>query len=433
MKNILIKNASLLTQNDSNVVTQGCIAIAGDKIKFVGEESDLPQRFFLDKIIDAKSKLALPGFINTHTHTAMTAFRGYANDTRLKDWLAAIWPLEDLLTEDDVYWLSSVAIAEMISEGITTFVDMYMFMDKTAEAVETSGMRAVLGRGLQGNDARADVRLQQAKALYRQWHNKANGRVRTVVAPHALYTCDSEYLKRCVDLSHELDTFMHIHVAETGWEFDLCMNEHDLTPVQHLNEVGVFDVPTLAAHCVHVSDEDIDILLDKNVAVSYCPSSNLKLASGFAPVVDMLKAGVIVSLGTDSAASNNHLSLIKEMNLASLINKSISQDATALTPKQALTMATSNAAQAICWEDEIGSLEENMKADIILVNMSSTRYFPRLDPINSLVYSGSGADIETVLINGEIVMENKELKTLDVDRVLFETEKIKNRLYKKGR
>jgi len=422
---ILIKNVHIVTmdENDSQLVS-GCIAIENGRIMYLGEQRNLPDLITPHKIIDGKGKLALPGFINTHTHSAMTLFRGYSNDARLSDWLSAIWPLEDMLTPDDAYWLSSLAIAEMIGEGITAFADMYMFMDKTAEAVERSGIRAALGRGLQGPDERSDMRLAQAKELWRQWNGQADGRIKVMVAPHALYTCKPQYLERCVDLAHELNAMLHIHVAETSWEFDSCMEEYDQTPVQYLLEAGAFDLDTLAAHCVHITDEDMDIMLDRNVSVSYCPSSNMKLASGFAPVADMLKLGITVALGTDSAASNNRLSMIKEMHLAALVNKAITQDATAISAKQALKMATRNAAKALLWDDEIGMLSEGMKADLILINMDSSRYFPKGDPATALVYAGSGCDVDTVLVNGKMIMENREIKTLDIERIRHETDKI---------
>jgi len=429
---ILIKNVHIITMDENEQeVSCGCIAIEGERIVYLGEQSGLSNAFNPRRIIDGKGKLALPGFINTHTHSAMTLFRGYSNDTRLSDWLSSIWPLEDMLTSDDAYWLSSLAIAEMISEGITTFSDMYMFMDKTAEAVELSGIRAALGRGLQGPDERSEMRHMQAKELWRQWNGQADGRIKVVVAPHALYTCKPQYLQKCVDLAHELNAMMHIHVAETSWEFDMCMNEYDQTPVQHLLEAGVFDINTLAAHCVHITDEDMDIMLDRNVCVAYCPSSNMKLASGFAPVVDMLKSGISVALGTDSAASNNSLSMIKEMHLAALVNKAITQDATAVSAKQALKMATRNAAKALLWDDEIGMLSEGMKADLILVNMDSMHYFPNGDRTTALVYAGSGRDVDTVLVDGKIIMEDRELKTLDIDRIRFEADKIWFRIMKR--
>ena len=429
---MLIKNVHIVTMDENeNEFRNGCIAIEADRIVYIGELIGLPTSYNHGQIIDGKGKLALPGLINTHTHSAMTVFRGYSNDVRLNDWLSSIWPLEDMLTSEDVYWLSSLAIAEMIGEGITTFADMYMFMDKTAEAVELSGIRAALARGLQGPDERSDMRLVQARELWRQWNGQADGKIKVIVAPHAIYTCKPHYLEKCVDLANELDTMMHIHVAETSWEFDFCMQEYDQTPVQCLLEAGVFDVATLAAHCVHITDDDMDILLDKNVSVAYCPSSNMKLASGFAPVTDMMKMDIVVALGTDSAASNNNLSIIKEMNLAALVNKAITHDARELTAKQALKMATRDAATALSWDDDIGVLSEGMKADLILVNMNSLHYFPKSDPITGLVYAGSGCDVETVIVDGKVIMENREIKTLDIERIRHEADKIWHKIMKK--
>lgn len=424
---ILIRNVRICEFDTLTKLKTATIAVEGDKIVFAGDESHLPPQFKQSQTIDGKGKIAIPGLINTHTHSAMMLFRGLHNDLPLNDWLASIWPLEDLLTEDDAYWLSSMAIAEMISEGITTFADMYMFMDKTALAVKESGVRAVLARGLQGADYKSEFRLKDARKLHSDWHDQAEGRIKVAIGPHAIYTCERDYLIRCIELAHELDAMINIHLAETEWEFDNCSDNFDKTPVAYLDDLGMFEIPTLAAHCVHVSDEDIDILSDKNVSVAHCPSSNLKLASGIAPLDAMLKMGVNVSLGTDSAASNNSLSIIKEMNIASLIHKGNQMDATAVTAKQCLLMATKNGAAALGLND-IGSISEGMKADIALIDAQNSRYFPQNDPNVSLVYAGMGSDVETVIVNGKMIMEKREIKTLDVERIKYEANKISKRI-----
>lgn len=428
--NILIRKSYVITMDDDdNLYPQGCIAIKGDTIAYVGDEESLPVGFAPDEVLDGSGMLALPGFVNAHTHSAMSLFRGYANDMPLMDWLAQkIWPLEDRLQPEDAYWLSMLSIAEMLMSGVTVFADMYMFMDQTAKAVEHSGIRAVLSRGLQGPDSRSEQRLMENRKLWEEWHGGAQGRIRVMVGPHAIYTCDAHYLRRCMELAQQLGVGLHIHLAETRTEVEEALKRHGKTPVEYLESIGFFNLPVLAAHCVHLTNHDMDILAKYDVQVAHCPVSNLKLGSGIARVSMLLERGINVGLGTDSAASNNSLSIMREMTFAALLGKGIDEDPTVIPAKQALKMATLGGAKAIGWSQEIGSLEPGKKADIVLVKYDAPHYHPAADPVTHLVYSGRDADVDTVIVNGKVVMRKGQLTTIDLERVYYEVEKIKRRV-----
>ncbi|NLI61407.1 MAG: amidohydrolase [Clostridiales bacterium] len=426
----LIKNIDILTMDDNQTrYENACILIEDDEIRFVGNLSDLQADIQYDKIEDGEGKLALPGLINTHTHVAMTLFRGYANDLPLMEWLSQkIWPVEDRLSEGDAYWLSLLAMAEMIRGGVTTFADMYMFMEETALAVEQSGMRGVLARGLQGPDEKSGLRLEENRRLWQNWQGRGNGRIRVMVGPHAIYTCQPSFLLESKELAQELEVGIHIHLSETGKEVEDSKKKYGKSPVRHLYDLGLLDGHVLAAHCVHLSEEDMDILEEKDVKVAHCPASNLKLGSGIAPIADMIKRGITVSLGTDGAASNNNLSIMKEMSLAGLISKGIKEEPTLIPAITSLQMATYNGAKALALEDSVGSLAPGKKADIILINTQQPHYYPHTDWANHLVYSGYSSDIDSVWVNGKKLMDNRELLTIDLDKVYFEVNKIYKRI-----
>jgi len=426
----LIRNVYIITMDDQdNQYPDGCIAVEGDTIAYVGDEERLPAGFVPDEILDGCGMLALPGFVNAHTHSAMSLFRGYANDIPLMDWLAQkIWPLEDRLQPQDAYWLSILSIAEMAMSGVTAFADMYMFMDQTAKAVEHSGIRAVLARGLQGPDARSEQRLAENRRLWEEWHGGAEGRIRVMVGPHAIYTCDGDYLKCCMDLAEQLGVGLHIHLAETRTEVEEALKKYGKTPVEYLESIGFFNLPVLAAHCVHLTQRDMDILKEHDVQVAHCPVSNLKLGSGIAQVSLLLEEGINVGLGTDSAASNNSLSVMREMTFAALLGKGINEDPTVIPAKQVLKMATVCGAKAIGWSHEIGSLEPGKKADIILIKCDAPHYYPAADPVTHLVYSGRDSDVDTVIVNGKVLMRKRQLTTIDLERVYYEVGQIRNRV-----
>jgi 5-methylthioadenosine/S-adenosylhomocysteine deaminase len=413
---ILLKDGYLLSMDQGPEVIEHCdVAIRENRIAMVG----LTGQRTVDarRVIDARGKVIMPGLINCHTHCGMTIFRGIANDLPLMDWLHTLWPLEDKLTGEMVYWISLLSIAEMIKSGTTTFADMYFHMDATARAVEDSGIRAVLARGLQGiKYDTEDIRIRENQELYDKWHGRAGGRIRVMAGPHAVYTCSEEYLKGVLDFANKTGMGVHIHVSETVDEVRQCKNTTGMTPVAYLNKLGLFDCQTVAAHCVHVTREDMEILKEKQVGVVYNPSSNCKLASGFAPVVDMERLGISIGLGTDGASSNNNLDMFREIRIASLINKVVSKDATALPAGTVLTMATLGGSRVLDWPD-IGTIKEGKLADIILVDIDKIHFYPVSDIKAHLVYSGAGSDVSIVIIDGRVVLDNGILVNIDEARV----------------
>ncbi|MBO2518593.1 MULTISPECIES: amidohydrolase [Limnochorda] len=369
------------------------------------------------EVIDATGHLVLPGFVNAHTHAAMTLLRSYADDMALHPWLTeAIWPAEARMTPEDIYWGSLLAIIEMIRGGTTAFADMYFFEDQTARAVAESGIRAALAPGLVDGEA-FEARLQTVRELAATWHGEAGGRIRIMVGPHAPYTA-SQGLSRAAELAGELGLAIHIHLSETRKEVEESLAQHGLTPIQVAERAGVFQVPTLAAHCVHVTDGDVELLREHRVKVAHNPTSNMKLGSGRAPVQKMLQAGVLVAIGTDGTASNNDLDMLEETRLAAFLAK-MEEAPQALPAATCLEMMTVYGAEALGFAD-VGRIAPGYQADLILVDTSGPHWTPLFDPAANLIYSGKGADVKTVVVAGELLMERGELKTVDEERVLHE-------------
>lgn len=382
-----------------------------------------------DEVIDGKGMLALPGLINTHTHVAMTLFRSYADDLALMDWLQnMIWPAEAHLDDDIVYWGSMLAFAEMIRGGTTAFCDMYMFMESCAKAAEKAGIRGNIARGLAGVTPNGEKALEENIRLYQDWNNACDGRIRVMLGPHAPYTCPPEYLKKVRDASEKYGIPIHIHLAETKGEVETCIEKFGITPIALMNQIGLFDRPTLAAHCVHVNEEDIQIMAEKHVCVAHNPGSNLKLASGIAPVPKMRSAGITVGLGTDGASSNNKLDMFAEMRLAALIHKAAALDPFAVKADEAMQMGTAEGAKCLGYDD-LGALDEGKLADIILIDRSGYHWKPRFNSISLAVYAGNSMDVDTVIVNGQLLMHGKELLTIDKEQLDFETERVTKKLY----
>ncbi|HAE92831.1 MAG TPA: N-ethylammeline chlorohydrolase, partial [Tissierella sp.] len=377
----------------------------------------------VERVIDGKNKIAMPGLINAHTHIGMSLLRNFADDLPLHDWLTKkIWPTEANLRGEDVYWGSLLSMVEMIQGGTTAFCDMYFFMDEVGKGLEESGMRGVLTRGLiEDNDAKA--KLKETKELFNNWNSKANGRIKVMVAPHAPYTCSPDFLIESFNLAKELNTGIHIHLSETKKEIEDSFKLYGKSPIKHVYDLGILDLHTIAAHCVHVDDEDIEIIKEKNVFPVNNPGSNFKLASGFAPVAQMLNKGVSVALGTDGSSSNNNLNMFEEINLAAIINKAVNLNAISVPAISALEMATVNGAKALGWNEEIGSIEVGKKADIVLIDIDKPHLYPHHNIISSLAYSVQASDVDTVLVDGKIIMEKREVKTLDVEKIKFMAEK----------
>jgi len=409
---LLIKNATILTMDSRNPeFIQGNLGIKGDKIVFIG---DIPPEFKAATEIDANGKVVLPGLINSHSHIAMSLMRHYADDLPFWEWLNdKIMPLEDKLTGEDVYAGSMLSIAEMIRSGITSFADMYFFMDEVARAVSDTGIRANLSRGLVFNGQEDLYKMDEALDLFHKWNNSEGGRIRIDMSPHAPYTCAPEYMKKIALIAGELKTGVHIHLSESRREVEEIYSIYKKSPVEYVRDCGIFENRTYAAHCVKVTDDDIKILAENNVSVINNPGSNLKFGNGFAPVSKMLDAGINVSLGTDGPASNNNLNMFEEINLTALINKAADHSPTSVPAYTALQMATINGAKALGIDKITGSISVGKKADIIIIDTDKPHFYPKLNIVSSLVYSAQASDVCTVICNGRLLMRDRELLTLD--------------------
>jgi 5-methylthioadenosine/S-adenosylhomocysteine deaminase len=423
---ILIKNAKVLSFEDGKaVVKKADITVEDGNISQIGK---IRTDFEAQKVIDAEDMLAMPGLINAHTHLSMNLFRNYADDMPLWDWLTKkIWPLEERLTAEAVYRGSILGIAELIKCGVTGLLDMYFFAEETIKAALETGVRVYIARGLTDEEEGKEIRLQETRELYKKYHQQAS-RVKIFAGPHAPYTCSPQYLEKVIALSKELDIGIHIHLSETRKEVDESIQKWGKTPIKHVYDLGLFERPTIAAHCVHVGDEDIEILAKCGVNVVYNPTSNLKLASGFAPIEKMLKAGVNVALGTDGASSNNNLNMFEEMHLASIVNKCVNKDAVSVPAETAIKMATINGAKALGIEKDLGSLEVGKKADIILIDLKKPHLCPLNNPLSAICYSAQSSDVHTVMVDGKILMENYELTTIDLEKAMYGAEEAARKL-----
>ncbi|MEF3301754.1 amidohydrolase [Paenibacillus sp. GYB003] len=424
MAKLLIRNGTFVTVTEEAPIVRGYMAIENDTIAYIGTEQPEPSESY-DTIMDGTNKLYMPGLVNTHCHAAMSLLRGYGDDLALQVWLQEkMWPNEAKFTGEDVQWGTLLSILEMIKGGTTSFVDMYDHMDEVAQAVEQSGMRGCLTRGAIGL-CPPDVqrqKLQEAIQFAKDWHGKADGRITTMMSPHAPYTCPPDFIEKFVQAAHDLDLPMHTHMSETLHEVLENEKQYGLRPVDHLAKLGLFSRPSLVAHAVHLTDAEIETLRAHNVHVSHNPGSNLKLASGVARVPDLLKAGVLVSLGTDSSASNNNLDMFEEMRLAALIHKGVSGDPLAVPAKEALKLGTVNGAKSI-WLDRVGTLAPGMKADFIALNVDQAHFLPKSDYVSHIVYSASAADVSDVFVDGKQLVRDKQCLTLDEERIKFEAQR----------
>jgi 5-methylthioadenosine/S-adenosylhomocysteine deaminase len=420
MSRIIIENALILTMEEGKPPFKGSLVIEEDRLSYVGTEA--VQALADDVRVDGNHKLYMPGLVNTHGHAAMSLLRGAGDDQALQVWLEqTMWPVEAKFTAADVRIGTELSILEMLKGGTTTFVDMYSFMDEVATAVEQSGIRACLTRGVIGYcpPDEAAAKLVEASEFVKQWHGKADGRITTMMAPHAPYTCPPQYIEQIVALAKQLQVPIHTHLSETKAEVERHVEQYGIRPVAHLQQLGVFDQPCLIAHGVHLNDEEIAILRTHDVRISHNPGSNLKLASGVARVPDYLRAGLKVSLGTDSAASNNNLDMFEEVRLAALIHKGVSGDPTAVPAFTALSMATSAGADSI-WLPEVGILHEGMKADLIAIDLDQPHFQPLNDVVSHLVYSAAAQDVTDVFVNGKQVVRNRQCLTLDEERIKYD-------------
>ena len=414
---ILIKNAFILSPNNFEGKKQSLL-IKDDLIAEISDEID---EAGADKIIDAEGKILLPGLINTHTHLSMTLFRGLADDLSLDSWLNDhIWPMEANLNGDYCYIGALLGAVELIKSGTTTFSDMYFYMEDVARAVEDAGIRAVLSYGMIdfGDAEKRENEIKENLALFNACNGMADGRIKVFFGPHSPYTASEDLLVRVRELADEYGIGIHIHVSETQKEINDSIEEKDLRPFEYLEKIGFLGPDVVAAHCVWLSDEEIEIIKKHDVKVSHNPCSNMKLASGISPVSKMIENGVCVAIGTDGASSNNNLDLIEELKTASLLQKVSTLDPKVLSSDEAIEMATIKGAEALGLDSEIGSIEVGKKADIILIDTNSANMTPDSSSLSSnVVYSANGSNVDTTICNGKILMENKKLTALDEDEI----------------
>lgn len=429
---IVINNVTVLPFDGKNdVIEMTDVYIHDDRIYKVGK---MDKQVKITRVIDGKGKILMPGLVNAHTHASMSLLRNYADDLPLHDWLNdMIWPIEAKMTPEDIYWGAMITIAEMIQSGTTTFCDMYDEMEQVAKAVEQTGIRAVLSYGSVERPEQTEERLEKYRNFYNNCNGMGDGRVSIMIAPHAPYTCSDSYIVKLKELADECRVGINIHLSETKKELDDSIAQYGKTPIQRMNDIDLFSTHTVAAHCVHITDEDIEIMKSKKVYPVNNPTSNLKLASGFAPVSKMLNAGIPVALGTDGSSSNNNVNMFEEIHLASILNKAVESDATAVSAYKALEMATINGAKALGLDSEIGSIEEGKKADLILINTDKPHLTPINNVISAVAYSVQASDVDTVMVNGKILMENRKLMTIDINNVVKNTNKVVKSLLARGR
>jgi 5-methylthioadenosine/S-adenosylhomocysteine deaminase len=419
---LLVTGSYLYLQDKSkSIVKDGGIAILKDTIVEIGNASDLASKYPGAEKLATDHGLIMPGLINTHTHAAMACFRGLADDLPLMQWLQEyIFPVESKLTGNIVYQSTLLSLAEMIKSGTTSFCDMYLFAKDVARAVDESGVRAWIGEVLYDfpspNYGEVAAGFEYVKELFATY--AGHPLINITVDPHAVYTCSPDLLKNLKMLADEHDALYVIHLSETEDEVKGSLERFGASPVMHLDNLGLLDNRVVADHCVMLSDDEITLMAQKGVKVAHCPESNMKLASGIAPVPHMIAAGISVGLGTDGSASNNNVDMFGEMNSAAKLHKVNSLDPTSMPAETVLEMATIGGAKVLGAESEIGSLEPGKKADLIVLDMNQPHLTPLFNIPSHMVYAARGADVVHSVINGKVVMHNRELLSLDEKAIL---------------
>jgi len=422
---ILILGCLILPMKSGVFIEDGAIAVRNGRITFVGKSASAAS-IETEIKINAKGKIAVPGLINCHTHVPMTLLRGIAEDIPLNTWLReTIWPLEARLKSEDVYVGALLGCLEMIKSGATCFADMYFHEDMVARAVEESGLRAVLAEGIieAGDKMLGEKMLDESADFAESFHGYADGRVCTMLGPHAVYSCSPDLLLKVREKASELSVGVHVHLAESKAMSGESEKKHGSSEVEFLDKMDFFRGRVLATHCVNLSSRDRQILSRRNVNVVYVPVANMKLGLGAAKIEDLIDLGVNVGLGTDGPASNNALDMFETMKVGALLQKLTYLNPTVLPAYETLKMATVNGAKALGLEGSIGSIEEGKKADIILVDLSKPHLKPLHDVYACVVYSARGGDVDTVIVDGKILMESGRWKTLDEGAVMEKAEK----------
>jgi len=442
---LIIEGGTVVTMGSKRTIRNGAVAVENGIILDVGKSAELKRKYSSYEKINAEGKVVIPGLVNTHQHVAMSLLRGYADDVTLQEWLEKwIWPVEKHLTGRDMYVGALLTAVESIMGGTTTINTMYHYAPKEneAEALAQSGLRGVVGHVC--FSWRKEHDQKALKALAQNWHGKAEGRIRVSVDPHSAYTVDPDYMRELRETTRELNqkygssnqpVIWHIHAAETSDEPEKIRKAFKVQVkggvFEYLDKLDVLGNDVVAAHCVHLTKRDIEIMVRKGVKVSHNPVSNLKLGSGVSPVPKLLRAGVTVSLGTDGSCSNNSSDMFEVMKIAAVLHKGVNRDPTLVPAEQILRMATIEGAKALLWEPEIGSIEVGKDADLAIIDFRKPHLSPVFNETSHLVYSAKAADVDTVLVKGKIIMENRRVTTVDAHRVMLMAEKTKEKLLAK--
>ncbi|MGA1795793.1 MAG: amidohydrolase [bacterium] len=423
---LLITGGIVLPMNGRPPISEGGVAIRGDRILAVGERGEICRTFTADRTLDKPAHLIMPGLVNTHTHAAMSLFRGLADDLPLMEWLNTyIFPAERRIDAGLVHLGTRLACCEMIRTGTTTFKDMYLYEDAVAEATALMGMRAVVGEVLYDFPSPNYGPFEEGLAYTRRMIEKWRGHplVRVAVEPHSPYLCSPESLREAHRIAEDEQCPLVLHLAETRDEVEQIRQRYGTTPVRHLERLGILGPHVLAVHCVWLDEEEIRLLAEHQVKVAHCPESNMKLAAGIAPVPALLRAGVTVGLGTDGCASNNNLDMFQEMDMAAKLHKVATGDPTVMDAPTVLAMATTEAARALGLADEIGSLEPGKRADIICLDLNQPHLTPLYNIPSQLVYAASGLDVDTVIVNGEILLSDRRFTRCDPQEIMEEVKR----------
>ena len=431
----IISASWIFTSNsDSQLLSDYSVVIENDEIIDIVPQSKVFDKYEADDVYQLTDHILLPGLINTHTHAAMSLFKGFADDLPLYDWLNNhIWPAEKIFVNSSFVKDGSIlAISEMIKSGITTFNDMYFFPDATAEASKELGVRCNIGLVVldfpTNYASDPEDYLLKGFEFRDKWRNE--DLITTSIAPHAPYTVSDDAFKLINTYSEELGINIHIHLHETEWEVQDSIKNHGVTPVQRLNNLGIIGPSLVAAHCVHLNDQDMSILAKNKVSIAHNPSSNMKLGSGIANIAKMIDKDLNISLGTDSSASNNRLDIMEEMRLAALLIKGGQKSPESLPAYEAIRMATINGAKALGIDSVTGSIEKNKKADLVAIDLNSIENQPIYNPLSTFVYSSSKSDVNYVWINGKIRLSEKKLVDLDEENIKYLAKKWQKKLKK---
>ena len=425
---MLFKNITMLNEN-LDVEKERYVLVKGDRIAYIG---DKPPAEPCGREYDGRGKLLMSGFFNAHAHSPMTLMRGYGENLALQDWLTKkIFPFEDKLDSNAVYWGTMLAMAESLKFGIVSTSDMYYFCEDMAEAVAECGAKSNISRSvtnITGEDPQTLTSMKENTDFYNKYHNTADGRIRVDMSLHGEYTSDARTARVLADCARDAgDVIMHVHLSETKLEHEECKQRHGMTPAAYMEKMGLFDVPALAAHCVYAEDDDMDIFRAKGVTVATNPVSNMKLASGVCNASKVIDKGVNLAIGTDSVASNNSLNFIEEMKTLAISSKVYYADPTLITPKDALRAATSGGAMAQGRTDS-GILKVGNKADLIVLDISGPNMHPVHSLINNIVYSCSEGEVIMTMVDGNVLYENGIYSLIDIEKTVYEVEKATQRI-----